>query len=146
MVEYYEGFLMAVDSLKRTGVSVDLYTYDSGDETSSIQSILDKSELKKMDVIFGPLHAEHIDPLAAFAKKNQIRLVIPFTSKDNEVFQNPWVYQINTPQSYLYSEVYEHFNRQFPKRERDYTRCNQRKRWKSWIHQRVQTRTEKKGN
>lgn len=114
MVEYYEGFLMAVDSLKRTGVSVDLYTYDSGDETSSIQSILDKSELKKMDVIFGPLHAEHIDPLAAFAKKNQIRLVIPFTSKDNEVFQNPWVYQINTPQSYLYSEVYEHFNRQFP--------------------------------
>lgn len=36
MVEYYEGFLMAVDSLKRTGVSVDLYTYDSGDETSSI--------------------------------------------------------------------------------------------------------------
>lgn len=26
MVEYYEGFLIAVDSLKRQGVSVDLYT------------------------------------------------------------------------------------------------------------------------
>ena len=28
MVEYYEGFLMAVDSLKRTGTSIDLYVYD----------------------------------------------------------------------------------------------------------------------
>ena len=39
--------------------------------------------------------------------------MIPFTSKDNTVFQNPAVYQINTPQSYLYSEVYEHFTRKF---------------------------------
>lgn len=30
MVEYYEGFLMAVDSLKRTGISLDLYVYDCG--------------------------------------------------------------------------------------------------------------------
>ncbi len=58
-----------------------------------------------MDVIFGPLHAEHIDPLAAFAKKNQIRLVIPFTSKDNEVFQNPWVYQINTPILFVFGSI-----------------------------------------
>lgn len=114
MVEYYEGFLMAVDSLKRTGVSIDLYTYDSGSENSSINSILAKDELKKMDIIFGPLHQSHIKPLANFAKKHDIRLVIPFTSKDNTVFNNPSIYQINTPQSYLYSEVYEHFTRQFP--------------------------------
>lgn len=114
MVEYYEGFLIAVDSLKRSGVSTALYVYDSGSENSSLTPILAKEEMKNMDVIFGPLHQQHIKPLAAFAKKNAIRLVIPFTSKDGEVFNNPAVYQINTPQSYLYSEVYEHFVRQFP--------------------------------
>lgn len=114
MVEYYEGFLMAIDSLKRTGTSIDLYVYDSGSENTSINPILAKDELKSMDVIFGPLHQQHIKPLAAFAKKNDIRLVIPFTSKDNSVFNNPSVYQVNTPQSYLYSEVYEHFTRKFP--------------------------------
>lgn len=114
MVEYYEGFLMAVDSLKRTGTSIDLYTYNSGPESASLNAILGNSELKNMDIIFGPLYQEHIDPLADFAKKNDIRLVIPFTSKDNTVFRNPAVYQINTPQSYLYSEVYDHFVRQFP--------------------------------
>lgn len=114
MVEYYEGFLMAVDSLKRTGTSIDLYVYDCGKDNASLNSILSKSEMKNMDVIFGPMHQSQIHPLAVFAQKNNIRLVIPFSSKGEEVFKNPYVYQINTPQSYLYSEVYEHFTRQFP--------------------------------
>lgn len=113
MVEYYEGFLMAVDSLKEKGISIDLYTYDTGNNASSIKSILSRSELKNMNIIFGPAYPEHVKPLAEFAKKNNIRLVIPFTSKDSEVFNNPAIYQINTPQSYLYSEVYEHFTRKF---------------------------------
>lgn len=114
MIEYYEGFLMAVDSLKRTGTSIDLYVYDCNKESSSLNNILAKSEMKNMNVIFGPAQQQHIKPLAAFAKKNDIRLVVPFSSKEGEVFSNPFIYQINTPQSYLYSEVYEHFTRQFP--------------------------------
>ena len=113
MVEYYEGFLMAVDSLKEKGVSIDIYTYDTYNNTSSVKSILAKDEMKNMNIIFGPAYPEQVKPVADFAKKNNIRLVIPFTSKGNEVFNNPSIYQINTPQSYLYSEVYEHFTRKF---------------------------------
>ena len=36
MVEYYEGFLMAVDSLKRTGTSIDLYVYDCGKDVRCV--------------------------------------------------------------------------------------------------------------
>ena len=114
MVEYYEGFLMAVDSLKEKGVSIDLYTYDSGKTTASVNAILNKPEMKKMDIIFGPAHADQVKPMAEFAEKNNVRLVVPFTSKGEDVFNNPLVYQINTPQSYLYSEVYEHYLRKFP--------------------------------
>ena len=113
MVEYYEGFLMTVDSLKEKGVSIDIYTYDTYNNTSSVKSILAKDEMKNMNIIFGPAYPEQVKPVADFAKKNNIRLVIPFTSKGNEVFNNPSIYQINTPQSYLYSEVYEHFTRKF---------------------------------
>lgn len=113
MIEYYEGFLMAIDSLKRIGTSIDVYAYDSG-KGASLNSILSKKELKEMDVIFGPMHQEHIKPLSEFAQKNNIRLVIPFSQKGKEVFNNPSIYQVNTPQSYLYSKVYDHFSRQFP--------------------------------
>ncbi len=113
MVEYYEGFLMALDSLKKKGISIDLHTYDSGNTQTSVKQILNKPEMKNMDIIFGPAHTEQVKPMADFAEKNNIRLVVPFTSRSNEVFNNPLVYQINTPQSYLYSEVYEHFFRKF---------------------------------
>lgn len=114
MVEYYEGFLIAVDSLKRTGTSIDLYAYNCGDDRASLNAILSKDEMKEMNIIFGPSQSQHVKTLADFAKRHDIRMVIPFSSKEEEVFNNPSIYQINTPQSYLYSEVYEHFTRQFP--------------------------------
>ena len=113
MVEYYEGFLMAVDSLKKQGVSIDLYTYDTKGREATLNSILSKKEMKNLDIIFGPAKAQDIDVLATFADNNNIRLVVPFAPKVDEVFKNPHIYQINTPQSYLYSEVYEHFTRKF---------------------------------
>ena len=116
MVEYYEGFLMAVDSLKRQGVSIDLHTFDTHGKEASINQLLARPEMKKMDVIFGPSHSRNIDALAQFADKNDIRLVIPFAPKVEQVFNNPQIYQVNTPQSYLYSEVYEHFIRKFSDR------------------------------
>ena len=113
MIEYYEGALMAIDSLKRQNININLHVYDTGNRNQSIASILDKDELKSMDVIFGPGHSEHINALSSFAKANNIRLVIPFTSKNTDVFNNPNIYQINTPQSYLFSQVYKLFAEQF---------------------------------
>ena len=113
MVEYYEGFLIAVDSLKKQGVSIDLYTYDTKGKTATTNNILAKKEMKDMDIIFGPANTQDMDALATFADKNDIRLVVPFAPKVDEVFKNPHIYQVNTPQSYLYSEVYEHFTRKF---------------------------------
>ena len=55
---------------------IDLYTYNSGPESASLNSILGrKSEMKDMDIIFGPLYQQHIKPLAEFAKKQDTRLV-----------------------------------------------------------------------
>ena len=113
MLEYYEGFLLAVDSLKKQGVSINLHVFDTGERTASVDALLAKPELKQMDVIFGPGHAEHLKPFSDFAKENGIRLVVPFTSKDSEVFTNPYLYQVNTPQSYLYAQVYKLFAEQF---------------------------------
>ena len=115
MVEYYEGFLMAVDSLKRQGVSMDVYSYDAGPEGSSVASILGKPEMKDMNIIFGSFYPAQTDELARFARENNILLVVPFTNKDDAVFSNPKVFQVNTPQSYFYPEVYDHFLRTFSK-------------------------------
>lgn len=114
MVEFYEGVLLALDSLKRQGVSVDLHIYDSGNKWTSIQPILTRPEMREMNLIIGPVHDTHIAEAAAFADTTGIRLVVPFARQVDAVFTNPYIYQVNTPQSYFYSEVYDHFFMQFP--------------------------------
>ncbi|MBM6670807.1 LysM peptidoglycan-binding domain-containing protein [Phocaeicola coprophilus] len=113
MVEYYQGVLMAINELKKNGTSFDIHTYDTQNNAATVRQILARSEMKDMDLIIGPGHATHIPAISAFSEQNKIRLVVPFTSKCDEVFGNPYLYQVNTPQSYLYSKVYEHFLRKF---------------------------------
>ena len=113
MVEYYEGFLLAVDSLKRNGLSFDIYAFDVNDSEASLTTVLAKPEMKEMNLIIGPVQGKYTKKVAKFAKENDINMVVPFSSREEEVFSNPSVFQINTPQSYLYSEVYDHFTRQF---------------------------------
>ncbi len=69
-IEYYEGFLLAVDNL-----------------------------------IIGAVQNDQIGPVAEFAQKNNIKYVIPFTSKNDDVLSNAYVYQVNTPHSYLYAKA-----------------------------------------
>ena len=115
MVEFYEGVLLAVDSLKHQGVSTELFVYDTGGKNASIRSILEREEMAAVNIIFGPLHPKHITEASAFAQEHKIPLVLPFARSVDEVFSNPYIFQVNTPQSYFYSDVFDHFFRCFPR-------------------------------
>ena len=114
MVEYYEGFLLAANKLKKEGYSFEINTYDSGKESNSLLPLINSGELDNMDLIIGALYPSHNKQLAAFAKEKNIPLVIPFTSKEDEIFRNPMVYVVNTIQSYFFPEVIDHFFEEFP--------------------------------
>ncbi len=114
MIEYYEGFLLAVNKLKQYGYSFEINTFDSGSENTSLSPLLNSGELDNMDIIIGALYPSHNKELARFAKEKEIPLVIPFTSKEDEIFRNPMVYVVNTMQSYFFSEVTDHFFKAFP--------------------------------
>ena len=104
-IEYYEGFLLAVDSLKNTGCSIDLSVYDTGNGTKKLKEILKEDALKNANLIIGAVQNDQIGPVAEFAQKNNIKYVIPFTSKNDDVLSNAYVYQVNTPHSYLYAKA-----------------------------------------
>ena len=69
-IEYYEGFLLAVDSLKNTGCSIDLSVYDTGNGTKKLKEILKEDALKNANLIIGAVQNDQIGPVAEFAQKN----------------------------------------------------------------------------
>lgn len=112
-LEFYQGILMAVDSLRHQGISTEVYAFDSGETDARIAEILSNPVMTQMDIIFGPLYTRSIAAVSQFAEKNGIKLVIPFTSKSKEVYNNPSIFSVNPPDTFENAEVYNSFLQKF---------------------------------
>lgn len=127
MLEFYQGVLIAVDTLKKQGYSVDLHVYDSGAEGSSIRHILEDPVLKTVDLIIGGCYWGHIKQLSDFSKEHRIRMILPFSSNDFFVSNNPELYMVNSPQPQLYPIVQDRFATYFPEAQVFFLDTNQDK-------------------
>lgn len=67
-IEFYEGVLVALDSLKKDGLSIQMSVFDTGNDTAKTAAILRKPEMKTMDLIIGPLYYKNFIKVADFAK------------------------------------------------------------------------------
>ena len=114
MVEYYQGFLMAVEQLKREGYSFVINTYDAGQKDRSLDSLLSSSAFNDVELIIGASYPKHCKELARFAKEREIPLLIPFSSKKDEAIDNPTVYVANGIQSFILPQISTSFVKTFP--------------------------------
>ena len=113
--EYYEGFLLAVEKLKKQGVNLELYVFDTGTEnnTKKLESLLTTMEMQNLDLIVGGVSDKQIKILSDFSKSKNIKYVIPFSSKNTEVLNNGNIFQVNTPQVTLYTKASQVFVNKF---------------------------------
>ena len=93
MVEYYRGVLMAVDSLKHTGMSVDVFAWNVS-EDANITKFLNDKNASTCDIIIGPLYSKQVALLASFASKHDIKVLIPFSINAPELFNNSNLFQV----------------------------------------------------
>ena len=93
MVEYYRGTLMACDSLKAQGISTDVRAWNVPID-GNVQQTLADNHAKDCDVIFGPLYTKQVKPMGDFCRRNNIKLVIPFSINGNDVASNDHIMQV----------------------------------------------------
>ncbi|MBR1838224.1 MAG: LysM peptidoglycan-binding domain-containing protein [Bacteroidaceae bacterium] len=112
-VEFYHGLLIAADELKQRGHSVYIYVYEEDPNDGTLTDLLSKLRTKPVDIIYGPLYPNHFGILSDYARRNGVRLVVPFSSKVSEVERNASVYLVNTPESYKARAAADVVARQF---------------------------------
>lgn len=93
-IEFYEGFLLAVDSMKKRGLSVKLYVYDTANDTSKLKKILRKSHMKNVDIIVGPLFFDEFLIASDFSKKYHINIVSPVKQSNKILLGNSYVSKV----------------------------------------------------
>ena len=113
MVEFYQGMLMAVDSLKHVGVSIDVQAFHTGSSASEMDQLLASHSLSDCDVIIGPLDAAQLPILADYCDLHSVHLVVPFTSLATQLIGRPRHYLINAPRARVQQEALWYIQDQF---------------------------------
>ena len=123
MVEYYRGILMACDSLKKLGMSVDVHAWNTP-ENGDIRTVLLDDDATKCDLIIGPLYSKQMDVLSEFVKTYDIRLVIPFSINAPQLTTNRNLFQIYQSPTTQNEQTVTHFVSQFKDYHPVFIDCN----------------------
>jgi LysM repeat protein len=83
--EFYEGVLMALDSLRNAGLKCNLFVYDTEKDTNKVKSILDNLGTNVPDLIIGPVFPETFSLVADYAAKHHINVISPLYSRTTQL-------------------------------------------------------------
>jgi LysM repeat protein/ABC-type branched-subunit amino acid transport system substrate-binding protein len=93
-VEFYEGFLLSLDTLRELGYSVSLHVYDTEKDTLKVKKIIQQLYTIQPDLIIGPVYSEDVKLVGEFARNQGINLVSPLSTRMDLVTGNPNVIQV----------------------------------------------------
>lgn len=98
--DLYLGLELAVDSLRKQGVTIDVTVFDTGRNSTSIKNIIAANDLNENNLIIGPLYSEEVQMLANQVK---IPIVFPVYSKKQTNFKSKYIIK-TAPEKKLYRD------------------------------------------
>lgn len=94
-LEAYEGVLIAADSLRALGLTVEMEVYDTGADSAEIKRLMRSGELEDADLIIGPVFSYNLEQIAGWAAERDIPVVSPVPLRDSHIHENkPTLYRV----------------------------------------------------
>ena len=83
--DIYLGASVAIDSLKKLGIDIELSVFDTGRKDTKLDSILAVTDFDNIDAIIGPLYSEEVPKVS---NRSGIPVVFPVYSKNQTRFSS----------------------------------------------------------
>lgn len=106
--DFYFGALLALDSLKKQGLSIHMKVYDTENSAYVSGKISEKSEFNDFDVIIGPLFLKNIKAVSKNVKYKKPMLVSPISTQDHSGIENYNLIQQVPTKGHLTREILEY--------------------------------------
>ena len=89
-LDFYAGALVAIDSAKTLGLTIDVSIFDSQEtkNTSAISSLLKENNLQNSDVVIGPFYQSNVDKTAELLVSNDVAVISPLSKDQSVSFPN----------------------------------------------------------
>ena len=108
--DIYLGASMAVDSLVKLGIDIELSVFDTGRKDTKLDSILAVTDFSNTDVIIGPLYSEEVPKVAI---RSSTPVVFPVYSKKQNSFKSSKIIKTfadrEVHQEALIEHIYENY-------------------------------------
>lgn len=95
-VYFYEGVLLAVDSLKNCGYKIDLRVYDTEKNPDRIYPVVQELNNWKPDLIIGPVYGSVSRAVIENLENKNIPVIYPLSARSENLGQYPNFIQVNT--------------------------------------------------
>ena len=104
-LQFYQGVLMAVDSLKRLGYTIELHVYDTERDPNTVQSLVGELNLLSPDLIIGPVYPNTYKAVAEQLGNRTIPMIFPLSSRGGDSLRFPNFVQLNISTASLVEEM-----------------------------------------
>lgn len=109
--DFYLGAEIAVDSLRRKGINVELNVFDTGNRREGgIQNIISENDLGSNNVIIGPLYSEELEMVA---NSINVPVVFPVYSKNQSEFYAANIIKASPEKSIFREELARYIKENF---------------------------------
>lgn len=95
-LEFYEGALLAMDTLQLQGIPLRLYVYDTKSSSRSLKSILQSGQMDSTDLILGSVNSAELKEIGAYAAKKQVNFISATYPNDGGIKDNPFLTIMNS--------------------------------------------------
>ena len=89
-LKFYEGMMIAADTLKKLGYKFDVYVYDVSDALESPATLVNTDAFKGSDLILGILTSSDFPVVANYARKNHVNFVSALSPSTQGISENPY--------------------------------------------------------
>ncbi|MCF3111388.1 amino acid ABC transporter substrate-binding protein [Niabella sp. CC-SYL272] len=113
-LEFYHGASMAIDSLDRLNVPLDIYVYDSRSAKMPLESQVNKAASDGVELIIANCAISELDRLSKLAASKKIALVNAVVPNDGNVRDNPYFVVMNPTLPTQGEQIYAYLKKNYP--------------------------------
>jgi ABC-type branched-subunit amino acid transport system substrate-binding protein len=110
-LQFYEGFLLALDTLDQMGYKVKLKVVDTENRPWKASEMVAKGWLDNSELIIGPFYSKVFTEAANYAMEHHIPIVSPTIKGNDIVSENPYVFKLLPTDETLISDMGRYLSR-----------------------------------
>ena len=115
-LQFYEGFMMAVDSLtQQGGMHLDLTVVDVHENVTSAQAAVSQLQNEQIDLIVGPFFSKSFAVVEEFALSRIITIVNPMSERESVIVGAPNVIKLKPSVKTMVGQLSDLIRTQYPK-------------------------------